>query len=247
MALSKILCSLVLISIIFSVIEAKKESSPRHGWWNGHSSEENNNVCNAERGVYFAGIVLKKFRTNSLGRCCNYCINYSSCYSYSYHRRYRICYLVSYSEVRVYNRRCNKYFFLIIKNQLISLKMVNFHEIFFIDISGLVRKLSTLLPPITLTLNPVTTTTQTVTTTPSTSCFVETNINYNNATFLVLSATSYSQCCNLCGITAGCASWTWFSLTNSCNLKSRLAFTNERIPLVNAFSGKYALICNLSL
>lgn len=111
----------------------------------------------------------------------------------------------------------------------------------------------TLIPtttPVTLTEVPTTTQvtlTKAPTTTPTTGCFIETNINYAGFDFNQSITINYSDCCNLCGITTGCAAWSWNLLTKVCTLKSSVPALGNRLPLTYMFSGYlFSLKLNLN-
>lgn len=229
MSLSKIILSALLVSIAISSIEARWGNWGGFGGWSsesygsygsyGSSSEEVTApaTCNNEYGLYFNGTTLQVYYTGSISQCCSNCQADAACYSYSYNPYNGRCYKVSASTVRVYDGRFQ---------------------------SGLVRTgtPTTTVAPVTVTLTiPVTTTAAPATTTQTVGCFTATNYNYIGGDFNSTIVSNYTDCCNVCGNTAGCVAWTWNFLTNVCYLKNVLPSAANQVPLTYSYSGVVSL------
>lgn len=206
--------SKVLCSLVVVIVI----SNTAEAHWGGYFTS-----CSVEKGLWYNGTTLSVRYAYSLDQCCSRCQANPSCYSYSYSRRREICYQVGYSTQKVYQYRWTSG---IVRNPTTS-TVASTTNIITI----------TLVPSIT----PVTLT-EAPTTTPTTGCFIETNINYAGFDFNQSIAINYSDCCNLCGITTGCAAWSWNLLTKVCTLKSSVPALGNRLPLTYMFSGVPTLI-----
>lgn len=206
---NKAIFSLLLVTFMTIQCEARWSNwNNWNNWWD-KSSEEVVSTCSQQTGLYYNGTVLSVFRTYNLDDCCQKCTADSTCYSYSYDVYKGRCYKVGQSSVTVASSRYT---------------------------SGIVRTSASTINPATIILTvPATTTVAPVTQTIG--CFVENNINYIGNDTLSVLHNSFSDCCNRCGATAGCAAWTWNFLTKVCTLKNAVPAQASRVPLTYMYAG----------